>query len=197
MFLWLLVQHQDSEILGKSKLSKLSWSFILSYVHNLAYINVEQNTDTRLKIAIFYAVTLVENILLVTLWTTSISASIDYSSQEKRDIVMTVVLAFMGGLFFMLLYYRLFHTSKISNAFNKDSGENSAGIGNAGFSAENSGFKNGAKNGTRNPEKVAMAEYVNNQAVFNCVLNPALRKKKKIPSVLPPPPSTITTQGIF
>ena len=33
-----------------------------------------------------------------------------------------------------------------------------------------------------------MTEYSNNQAVFNCVLNPAMRKKKKIPSVLPPPP---------
>ena len=43
-----------------------------------------------------------------------------------------------------------------------------------------------------------MTEYSNNQAVFNCVLNPAMRKKKKIPSVLPPPPdgSTSTTSGI-
>ena len=41
-----------------------------------------------------------------------------------------------------------------------------------------------------------MTEYSNNQAVFNCVLNPAMRKKKKIPSVPPPPPldgSTNTT----
>ena len=40
----------------------------------------------------------------------------------------------------------------------------------------------------RDHEKLDMTEYTNNQAVFNCVLNPAMRKKKKIPSVLPPPP---------
>ena len=186
MFLWLLVTHQDSEVLGKTKFGRLLWSFILSYVHNLAYLNLEQKTDTRLKIAIFYAVTLVENVLLVSLWMTSVSASIYFTSQERRDVVMIVVLAFMGGLFFMLLYYRLFHTSKISSAFQSDS-QNSV-----------NDLRNGAKtNGHRlNAEKVAMAEYCNNQAVFNCVLNPALRKKKKIPSVLPPPPATITTQGL-
>ena len=40
-----------------------------------------------------------------------------------------------------------------------------------------------------------MTEYSNNQAVFNCVLNPAMRKKKKIPSVLPPPPPTVHPVG--
>ena len=34
---------------------------------------------------------------------------------------MIVVLAFVVGLFFMLLYYRLFHTSKISSAFQRSS----------------------------------------------------------------------------
>ena len=32
-----------------------------------------------------------------------------------------MVLAFVVGLFFMLLYYRLFHTSKISSAFQRSS----------------------------------------------------------------------------
>ena len=43
-----------------------------------------------------------------------------------------------------------------------------------------------------------MTEYSNNQAVFNCVLNPAMRKKKKIPSVPPPPPdgSSSTTSAV-
>jgi hypothetical protein len=40
--------------------------------------------------------------------------------------------------------------------------------------------------------------YSNNQAVFNCVLNgPALKKKKKIPSVLPaPPPGAALNPGV-
>ena len=120
MFLWFLVQHQDSEVLGKTKHARLLWSFILSYVHNIAYINVEKKTDTRLKIAVYYAVTFIENILLVSLWTTSSPrAKLDFNAEQRRDVVMTVVLAFVVGLFFMLLYYRLFHTSKISSSFQR------------------------------------------------------------------------------
>ena len=44
-------------------------------------------------------------------------------------------------------------------------------------------------------DKMAMTEYSNNQAVFNCMLNPALKKKKKIPSVLPPPPGVTSEKA--
>ena len=46
-----------------------------------------------------------------------------------------MVLAFVVGLFFMLLYYRLFHTSKISSAFQRssDSTEN----GSSGTNGQN------------------------------------------------------------
>ena len=62
-------------------------SFILSYVHNIAYINVEKNKDTRLKIAVYYAVTFVENILLVSLWTTSKNPKLDFTPEQRRDVV--------------------------------------------------------------------------------------------------------------
>ena len=64
-----------------------SRSFILSYVHNIAYINVEKNKDTRLKIAVYYAVTFVENILLVSLWTTSKNPKLDFTPEQRRDVV--------------------------------------------------------------------------------------------------------------
>lgn len=184
MFLWNLLQHQ--EVLGKTKGARLLWSFILSYVHNIAYINVEKKANTRLKIAAYYAVTLAENVLLVALWTTSVRASLDFDAEERRDVVMSVVLAFVGGLFFMLLYYRLFHTSKISFNPSQRHSEN----GESAVDHQSKTNKNGANlNGKqRDSEKLDMNEYSNNQAVFNCVLNPALRKKKKIPSVLPPAP---------
>jgi len=190
MFLWFLVQHQDSEVLGKTKHARLLWSFILSYIHNIAYINVEKNSDTRLKIAVYYAVTFIENILLVSLWTTSSPPAklLDFNAEQRRDVVMTVVLAFVVGLFFMLLYYRLFHTSKISSAFQRSD------VTETNSASANCQNRNGKSH--NNSEKVDMTEYSNNQAVFNCVLNPAMRKKKKIPSVLPPPPldgSTSTT----
>lgn len=178
MLLWNLAQ--SDEVLGESKKAKFGWSLVLSYVHTVAYINVEKKANTKLKMAAFYAVTFMENVLLVSLWTTSIRASLDFESEERRDIVMTVVLAFMGGLFFMLIYYRLFHTSKIST-FGSNTSQ-------ADRSAENQNSKQS--------EKLDMNEYCNNQAVFNCVLNPALRKKKKMPSRLPPaPPEPTSNQG--
>ena len=169
MFLWLLFQQFDSESIGKSRISKVLWSFILSYVHNIAYINVDKETDTKVKVAIFYVVTLVENILLVSLWMTSYGASLEFEPEQRRDVLMIVILSFLGGLFFMVLYYRLFHHSKISSSLQPSDEET-------------------VQPRTKNQEKMDMTEYSNNQAVFNCVLNPAMRKKKKIPSVLPPPP---------
>ena len=173
MFLWLLFQQFDSASIGKSKVSKVLWSFILSYVHTIAYINVDKETDTKIKVAIFYIVTLIENILLVSLWMTSTGASLDFEPEQRRDLLMVVILSFLGGLFFMVLYYRLFHHSKISSSLNQDDQESSTP--------------------NKKQEKMDMTEYSNNQAVFNCVLNPAMRKKKKIPSVLPPPPPNAGT----
>ena len=95
--------------MGKTVWSKLCWSFILSYVHIFAYLNVEDKSATKAKMAIYYAVTLTENLLLVCLWMTSREARLYWNedhSWHRRDVVMTVVLAFLGGLFFMLLYYR-------------------------------------------------------------------------------------------
>ena len=53
---------------------------------------------------------------------------------------------------------------------------------------ESASKPNQNKSANGHDNKMAMTEYSNNQAVFNCMLNPALKKKKKIPSVLPPPP---------
>ena len=40
--------------MGKTARSKLCWSFILSYVHNFAYLNVDDQSGTKLKMAIYY-----------------------------------------------------------------------------------------------------------------------------------------------
>ena len=39
--------------MGKTARSKLCWSFILSYVHNFAYLNVDDQSGTKLKMAIY------------------------------------------------------------------------------------------------------------------------------------------------
>ena len=93
--------------MGKTARSKLCWSFILSYVHNFAYLNVDDQSGTKLKMAIYYIETLIENILLVCLWITSTEAKFDEQlSSHKTDVLLTVIFAYLGGLFFMLLYYR-------------------------------------------------------------------------------------------
>merc|ERR1712038_285382 len=127
MFLWNLIQTWDYNVMGKTARSKLCWSFILSYVHNFAYLNVDDQSGTKLKMAIYYIETLIENILLVCLWITSTEAKFDEQlSSHKTDVLLTVIFAYLGGLFFMLLYYRLFHTSKISSAFQRDEVEASS-----------------------------------------------------------------------
>ena len=85
--------------------------------------------------------TFVENILLVSLWyTSSLRAKLDWA-EHRNDVVIIVVLAFIIGLFFMLLYYRLFHTSKISSAFQRsDPSEN--GTANANGQSRNGKSQN-------------------------------------------------------
>ena len=87
-------------------------------------------------------------------------------------------------LIYQSTIFRLFHTSKISSAFTRDEVE-----------ASNSKPSQNTKHSSSHQDKMAMTEYSNNQAVFNCMLNPALKKKKKIPSVLPPPPNVSSNKA--
>ena len=86
----------------------------MSYVYIFCYINVE-DTNTKPRIAIFYAVTFAENILLVVLWTISVKASLDFEKSERQNVIVAVVAMFLCGIAFMLLYYKLFHVSKLGN----------------------------------------------------------------------------------
>ena len=92
----------------------MSRSLILSYVYIFCYINVE-DINTKPRILIFYAVTIVENVLLVVLWTLSVKASLDFEKSDRQNVIVSVVGLFFGGIAFMLLYYKLFHVSKLGN----------------------------------------------------------------------------------
>ena len=87
-------------------------SLILSYVYIFCYINVE-DTKTKPRIIIFYTVTFIENVLLVVLWTLSVKASLDFEKSERQTVIISVVVLFVTGICFMLLYYQLFHVSKL------------------------------------------------------------------------------------
>ena len=47
------LSFKDSNVMGKTARSKLCWSFILSYVHNFAYLNVDDQSGTKLKMSIY------------------------------------------------------------------------------------------------------------------------------------------------
>lgn len=89
-------------------------SLILSYVYIFCYINVE-DTKTKPRIIIFYTVTFIENVLLVVLWTLSVKASLDFEKSERQTVIISVVVLFVIGICFMLLYYQLFHVSKLGS----------------------------------------------------------------------------------
>ncbi len=40
-------------------------------------------------------------------------------------------------------------------------------------------------------------KFPNIQTVFNCALNPAMKKRKKIPRVIPPPPTAQQQVRVF
>ncbi len=97
------------------------------------------------------------------------------------DVLIGVFAAFFIGLLFMVLYYRFFHVRKLSTHLSYSPNEDDVAT---------------KKKTTR--ELHRSATYSSNSGdshrpavtVFNCALNPALRKKKKLPlrSVPPPPP---------
>jgi hypothetical protein len=122
---------------------------------------------------------LIENILLVILWSLGLEST-PYN-WRLSDVLIGVFAAFFIGLLFMVLYYRFFHVRKLSTHLSYSPNEDDVAT---------------KKKTTR--ELHRSATYSSNSGdshrpavtVFNCALNPALRKKKKLPSrsVPPPPP---------
>jgi hypothetical protein len=123
---------------------------------------------------------LIENILLVILWSLGLEST-PYN-WRLSDVLVGVFAAFFIGLLFMVLYYRFFHVRKLSTHLSYSPNEDDVAT----------------KKKTTTRELHRSATYSSNSGdshrpavtVFNCALNPALRKKKKLPSrsVPPPPP---------
>lgn len=112
----------------------------------------------------FYVMTFAENILLVVLWTMSVKASLDYDQvkeysshfvmrsmlqfsfqAQRRNIVVSVVLLFVFGMLFMLLYYKMFHVSKLGNH-----GEQTFNVNSCRSSSERSGSERNNQCGNGN-----------------------------------------------
>jgi XK-related protein len=141
--------------------------------------------------ATFYSIMLIENILLVILWSLGLEST-PYN-WNLTNILVGVFAAFLIGLLFMVLYYRFFHVRKLSTHLsyspNEEDGDSSAAARK----------KAAARQLHRTPTYCSSSGGDGPAVtVFNCALNPALRKKKKLPSrsVPPPPPPASTASPL-
>jgi len=166
MMLWVLSRYAAFKAERLTKLQKFGLSVFVSYIHIFCYVNLEEQS-TKLKIVTFYSIMLVENILLIALWTLGEQFTNGLAGWDRNKIFIAVFSSFFLGLFFMLIYYRYFHVRKLAAALN--------------YSQET----------VEKPQKPQSPSYSSSDdpavTVFNCALNPALRKKKKMPSRSVPP----------
>ena len=167
MMLWVLSRYAAFKAEKLTKLQKVGLSVFVSYIHIFCYVNLEEQS-TKLKIATFYSIMLVENILLIALWTLGEQYSAAGLGGWDRDTIFVAVFtSFFLGLLFMLIYYRFFHVRKLAAALD--------------YSEEEPREK------TRKTHNTSYSSGDDPAVtVFNCALNPALRKKKKLPSRPPP-----------
>ena len=178
------------------------WIFkclVISYVYNFCYLNLEK-TKIKTRMALFYSLIIVENILLVCLWSVSIKTQIiQYSQQEKLQIFGLVIGCFVTGILFMLLYYKYFHATKLGPI---DTHEFAVKGRQTKLNFSNDICSNGvgghATSTMSSDDTQHHQIHHHQQAVFNCVLPHQMQgntKKKKMPSILPPPPAIMTADN--
>jgi len=105
MFLWLISPNNLFAGENLSPIRKTTLSSLVAFVYVFAYINL-QEINHKPKMGVFYLVMALENGLLLYLW---------YRSSPSPNPVLPLAasLLFIGGLFFMLLYYRIFHVRRL------------------------------------------------------------------------------------
>ena len=180
--------------------------FVLSYIYVFCYLNLDKS-KTKTRMALFYSLILVENILLVCLWSVSIRTTLEFSQQEKLKVFCIVIASFVIGIIFMLLYYKYFHATKLgpidTHEFAVKGRQTKLNFSNDicssganGGSIDNQINQNSSNESTMNHQTYNNHHHPHHhqQAVFNCVLPHQMQsntKKKKMPSILPPPPTVI------
>ena len=164
--------------------NKVLLSICVSFVNVFCYLNLEEQ-NTKLKITTYYLIMLVENVLLITLWTLGTTEDM-WQPYIRNRIYIAVFASFFVGIIFMIIYYRFFHVRKLSATLSyspTDSNQSKVKQSNAKESLRS---HNQRSSGSLHDPAVT---------VFNCALNPALRKKKKMPSRSVPPPGGVVEGG--
>jgi len=187
MITWIQVmQHQKETASVKTRL-------LVSWVYMIDFLNLDEDGGerTRFRVGLFYAVVFIENVLLVSLWSTNIRTKLNVEASDRATAHVASVLSFATGVVFMLIYYRLFHVTKTGQTQQQQQHMLTDSLS----KTENGAASNGT--GERSMGGRAGAAKVNEtlqSTVFNCALNPAL-KKKKIPRVIPPLPNQVPVEN--
>jgi len=176
MMLWVLSRYAAFKAEKLTKWQKVGLSVFVSYIHIFCYVNLEEQS-TKLKIVTFYCIMLVENILLIALWTLGEQYTNGLSGWHRDRIFIAVFSSFFLGLIFMVIYYKFFHVRKMAAALEYSEQE--------------------AQEKARKSQQSHNTSYSSGEdpavTVFNCALNPAMRKKKKLPTRPVPSPGAETS----
>merc|ERR1719410_571928 len=177
MMLWVLSRYAAFKAEKLTRWQKVGLSVFVSYIHIFCYVNLEEQS-TKLKIVTFYAIMLVENVLLIALWTLGEQYTNGLSEWHRDRIFIAVFSSFFVGLLFMGIYYKFFHVRKMAAALE--------------YSCEQEAEEKARKSSKQGHNTSYSSGDDPAVTVFNCALNPAMRKKKKLPTrPVPSPESNI------
>lgn len=211
MLLWLMSPKNVFHGESISRLKKTGFSMLIAYVYIFCYINL-QEVNARQKMMAFYITMFLENSLLMAIWV-GLRGEVKWFHYPVIGIVWG---GFILGIIFMILYYYFFHIRRLKHniavASNPGSDcsvcptgscANHSGRTSSYYISEPSvsdvtGGTHKTVYKTRNSAIFHTANALQNgvtniPGVFNCRLNPALKRKKKKPSTFVPPPASVTS----
>ncbi|XP_050296252.1 XK-related protein 7-like [Anthonomus grandis grandis] len=116
MTIWLSATSSENNFCGHNKV----YDFIFYSIFGAVYIFTQVvlvDGPTFLKYVIFYAILFAENTIANVVWICNASESLKLMIYYKPIICLNVV-PFIGGIFFMGLYYKVFHPS-MGQAYNR------------------------------------------------------------------------------
>ncbi|KAI1284963.1 XK-related protein 6 [Halotydeus destructor] len=202
MLLWLLspkhLFHRDRISFSK----RILYTVLVSWVYVLSYINLHES-NTRRKMMAFYTVMFVENTLLLGVCLLGYPSG---SGPWFQEIAALLVWGgFLIGLVSMILYYKFFHIRYLKHTLLASHYDDYPGNqcpehgirANMGLTSSlgpcitANSTANGMKPLGLSGSGNAMMSSI--PGVFNCRLNPALKRKKKKPSTFVPPPAHISS----
>ena len=110
MFVWLLFQKKSNSLIDFNYKFILK-CLVLSVVYMIDFINIE-DSSTKVRMSLFYLIMFIENMLLVSLWSTFTLVTLNYTFEERTKAFILTAIPFLLGIVFMFIYYQFFHVNK-------------------------------------------------------------------------------------